>query len=159
MIDHLIEIIFVDINTDKIANLLLDLSSNGKKVLNYNFTCDCSDIDWNNGNSIEKIFRENTNFGLFINLKELVRNNLDLANCEIAVYKNESTINLEINFQLLDVKNPPLRDLAKNLMKLAQSIAIHYQIKNYFCGIEPALDKNTRLFTNEQLGPFSFYDA
>jgi len=48
-----------------------------------------------------------------------------------------------------------IKDLTKNLMKLSKDIAVHYQIGNYFCGLEPAQDMETRLFTNEQLGPFS----
>jgi len=39
-------------------------------------------------------------------------------------------------------------------MELAKCIAVQYQIDNYFCGLEPAQDINTRLFTNEQPGPF-----
>jgi len=155
MIDHLIEIIFRNIPNDKIGALLKDLSSNGQKIVNHNFTCDCPEINWSIETSIEKIFLENSNFGLFINLKELTRGNICLPNCGIAVYKDENTINLEINFQLLDLKDVPIKDLTKNLMELAKSIAVQYQIDDYFCGFEPAQETKTRLFTNEQLGPFA----
>ena len=73
----------------------------------------------------------------------------------VAVYKNENTINPEINFQLLDLKSTPKKDLTKKLMELAKHIADEYQIDLYFCGLEPAQEMQTRLFTNEQLGPFS----
>jgi len=45
--------------------------------------------------------------------------------------------------------------LTKNLMKLAKSIAVQYQIHDYFCGLEPVQETKTRLFTNQQPGPFS----
>ncbi len=40
------------------------------------------------------------------------------------------------------------------LMKLAKSIAAEYNITEFFSGIESAKDKGTRLFTNDQIGPF-----
>ncbi len=67
----------------------------------------------------------------------------------------EDGIDLEINFQLSDVKDVTFNELTKKLMKLAKSIATQYQISEYFCGIEPAYEMETRLFTNDQLGDFS----
>lgn len=157
MIDHLIEIIFRDVPNNKIGALLKDLSSNGQKIVNYNFTCDCPKVDWNIETSIERAFLEKANFGVFINLKELIRGNVCLPNCGIAIYKKENTINLEINFQVIDLENIPIKNLTKNLMELAKSIGVQYQIDDYFCGIEPAEETKTRLFTNEQLGPFSIH--
>ncbi len=92
MIDYLIEIVFRDIPDDKIGALLKDLSSNEQKIVNYNITCDCPEIDQNIETSIEKIFLDNSNFGVFISLKELMRGNIYLPNCGIAVYKDENTI-------------------------------------------------------------------
>ncbi len=155
MNDHLIEIIFRNLSADKVGALLKDLSSNGKEIVNYNLTCDCPDIDWGVETSIERIFLEKESFGLFINLKELIKYNICLPNCGIAVYKDKKTINLEINFQLLDLKSIPITDLTTKLMKLAKSIAVQYKINDYFCGLEPARETKTRLFTNEQIGPFS----
>lgn len=40
-------------------------------------------------------------------------------------------------------------------MEFSRSIAVHYKIDTYFCGLEPAENKETRLFTNERLGPLS----
>jgi|GEM_PF-1512991 len=151
MIDHLIEIIFRNIPANKIGSLLKDLSCNGQKIINQNFTCDCPEMDWSTETSIERIFLENSNFGVFINLKDLTRRNVYLPNCGIAIYKNENTINLEINFQLLDLKDVPIKDLTKNLMELAKSIAVQYQIDDYFGGLEPAQDIETRLFTNDSV--------
>jgi len=159
MIDHLIEIVFKNVSVEKIGSLLKDLSESGIKIVSYNFTCNPIDVNWAIEKSIEKVFIENKNFGLFLNLKELNVDDVVFLNCGVAVYKAENEISLEINFQLSDLKIPQIKDLTKSLMKLAKSIAIHGQIDDYFCGIEPAQDTKTRLFTNEQLGPFSFSKA
>lgn len=81
-----------------------------------------------------------------------------MPKCGISVYKHENEINLEINFQLLDLNDSYDKLLTKKLMGLAKSIAAQYEIKDYYCGLEPAQEVETRLFTNQQIGPFSIED-
>lgn len=156
MIDYLVEIIFKNIPLEKIGPLLQDLSSRGEEVIDYNLTCDSREIDWKLENSLIDIFAKQAFFGLFINLKSLKRSGIRLPNCGLAVYKYSTEINLEVNFQLSDLKNFSTKDLTPALMKLAKSIAVDYGIDEYFGGIEPASDVETRLFTNDQAGSFSF---
>jgi len=157
MTDHLIEIVFKEISAEKIGSLLIDLISKGNGILSYNITFEHPKIDWN-VREINKIFIDNKCFGLFVNLKELKAGNVSLPNCGLAIYKYERTVDLEINFQLSDLGDVPLKNLGENLMKFAKAIADENQIDQYLCGIEPAHDLQTRLFTNEKLGPFSFGD-
>lgn len=157
MTDHLIEIVFKEISVEKIGPLLVDLISKGNGIVSYNVTFEYPQIDWN-AKEINKIFVDNKCFGLFVNLKELKAGNVNLPNCGLAIYKYENTVDLEINFQLSDLDNVPLESLGGNLMEFAKAIADQYQIDQYLCGIEPAHDLQTRLFTNEKLGPFSFGD-
>ena len=156
MIYYLIEIIFKNVSFEMIEPLLHYLTLNGKSVSNYHLTHKDIKIKWNKKNAINKIFASNKDFGLFINLKELKKYNVCLPNCGIAIYRFETSINLELNFELSDLKNYKIEHLAENLMELAKSIAAQYHIKEYLCGIEPAHDITTRLFTNETLGPFFF---
>ncbi len=156
MIDYLIEIVFKSIPTDKIGDLLKDLSSSGLKITSYHLTCEPIDLNWRLEKSITQIFTKRKNFGLFINLSELVRDGVHFPNCGVDVYKYENTINLEIDFQLSDLSCFKMEDLTKVLIGLAKSIALHYHINDYYCGLEPAQDTKTRLFTNEKIGPFSF---
>jgi hypothetical protein len=157
MTDHLIEIIYTDISVEKIGFLLMDLISKGQEIVSYNITFNSPEIDWN-VEEIKKIFVDNKCFGLFINLKKLETGQIHLPNCGLAIYKYENTVDLEINFQLSDLENISLKSLGENLMKFAKVLADRYQINLYLCGIEPAHDLQTRLFTNETLGPFSFPD-
>lgn len=158
MTNHLIEIIFKEISVEKIGVLLMDLISRGDEILSYNITFDDIKIEWN-AKYIYKIFANNKYFGLFINLNNLNTGRVNLYNSGIAIYKYQNTIDLEINFQLSDLRDVPIKSLGENLMEFSQSIANQYQINQYLCGIESADDLQTRLFTNKQLGPFSFDDA
>lgn len=154
MHDQLIEIIFKNISIRNIGSILKDLTSDGQEVVSCNITSDDLEIDWNDESSIKNAFLSNSSFAAFINLKELDKKFICLPNCGIAVYKNGNSIDLEINFQLSDLMNVPLRDLTKKLMRLAKFFSDKYGIDNYFCGLEPADEMNNRLFTNEQPGPF-----
>ena len=154
MIDYLIELVFKDINIDEIGALLKDLSSDGIEIKDFNSTCEFLNINWSSEESIKKKFIENKNFGLFINLYKLECKHVFLPKCSIVVYKYETRIDVEINFQLSDLKKAGIRNLTENLMNLAKSIAVQYQIDEYFCGLEPAQDTETRLFTNEKKGAF-----
>jgi len=159
MSDHLIEIAFIHMPIRLIGQLLKDLSHNGERILSYNLTNISKELSWNSTKSLEKFFSENKNFALFINLKELQNGGLTIPNCGIAIYKDESTINFEINFQLSDLKNCKIIQLPSLLLKFAKSISARYKIKEYFCGLEPAEDIKTRLFTQDQLGPLTFKET
>lgn len=157
MTDYLVEIVFKEISAEKIGSLLIDLISNGNGLINYDITFECPEINWNT-KELNRIFVDNKCFGLFVNLNKLKARNVNLPNCGIAVYKYENTADLEINFQLSDLRDFSLKNLGRDLMEFAKGIADQYQIDQYLCGIEPAHDLQTRLFTNEKLGPFSFVD-
>ncbi len=155
MTDHLIEIVFKEISTEKIVPLLLNLISQGNGIVSYSITFDHSRINFNE-KELNEIFIDHQCFGLFVNLKELKAGNVYLPNCGLAIYKYENTVDLEINFQLSDLRSISFESLGEDLMEFAKVIAEQHQIDQYLCGIEPADDLQTRLFTNEKLGPFAF---
>lgn len=154
MNDYLIEIIFKNVPIERIAPLLKDLISDPENIVDYNLPCGPENIDLNSEKSLKAIFFENKSFGLFINLKELNKYEICLPHCGIAVYKNENIINLELNFQLSELKKSKNNNLLIKLMNFGKSISTLNHIDEYFCGFEPAEDESTRLFTNDQLGPF-----
>lgn len=158
MTDHLIEIVFKNIPTKKIGRLFTHLIGKGNIITNYSITIEHSEIKWN-VETIQSIFDKNKDFGLFINLNALQTGKIELPNCGLSIYKYEDTIDLEINFQLSDLGTISLQSLAKSLMEFAKSIADQYQIDEYLCGLEPAHDPKTRLFTNGKLGPCGFVDG
>ena len=155
MDDFLVEIIFKCVPLKSLEPLLKKLSIHGQEVIDYTLTTG-AEVAWGVGGSIEKVFKTNKNFGFFINLKSLIQDEIQLSNCGICIYKYEEAIDLEINFQLVDVKKTD--HLSEKLMNFCKHIASEYQIKQYLCGIEPAEDVDMRLFTNEKFGPLKFDD-
>jgi len=152
-LEYLIEIIFKRVSTSRISDFLLDITANGALVDNYNLTCDFSPFLWSH-DSLDKLFRSENNFGLFINIKTLKEKDIIIPDCGIVVLKFDKHIDLEINFDFSSMENTP--NLTQRLMQFALVISKTCQPIEYYCGIEPAEDKETRLFTNQVIGPFSF---
>ncbi|CCB90250.1 hypothetical protein [Simkania negevensis] len=153
--NQLIEIVFENIQLKKISALISELTENGSLISDYYASCECDNINWNEEISIEEFFNSHSNFGLFINLSEIKKGSFVIPNSSITVYKNEGTIDLEINFELKDLNNFSKKTLKKKLMAFSKELAADYHISNYYCGLEPAKDFETRLFTKDQAGPLS----
>ena len=154
MEDYLIEIIFKNINEDALT-LFLETTTSRNNVKNYSTTTECREIDLTKRQSITLFLRQSEELGLFLNFETLKYEGFTLPKCGIAIYKSATTINMEINFQTSDLEKNQRKDLPEKLLAFAQSIATAYQIKNYYCGIEPAADQEGRVFTNGVLTPLS----
>jgi hypothetical protein len=158
MVDYLIEMIFSNFSAENVGRLLKKLGLNGKNVLSCDVVNSPLTINWNSEKSMEEIFGGTEDLAVFVNLKGLKVDGFFLSNCGVAIYKNTNMINIELNFEISELKRYRRGILAESLMKLARSIAADYHITNYFCGIEPAQDVTTRLFTNERPGPLFYAD-
>ncbi|MBS0584967.1 MAG: hypothetical protein JSR76_01535 [Verrucomicrobia bacterium] len=155
MSDHLVEIIFKEVDLKNLIPLLQYLTSEGKNVVSYYDNYDLLKIDWKQEETIAKFFKDHEECALFINLDALNIEGISLKKCGLAIYQIENRINLEINFEILDIYNSTKIDLVEALMRLSNILSKKYEIKEFFCGLEPAGDLETRLFTKDQLGPFS----
>jgi len=65
----------------------------------------------------------------------------------------EKTYDIEINFDLNDVKENKLIRLEQAFYIYASNIANRNNIKSYYAGLEPAHDEDTRFFTGNTMGP------
>lgn len=154
MNDYLIEIIFRNVPIDEIGQMLKELTANGTEILSYYFTCEVSEVKWDDCKTISSTFEKNQNFGLFINLKSVEIYPVLLIKCGLCIYKNIENINLEFNFQFSDAPVAFNKITTQQLMEFSKTLAKKYKIEDYYCGIEPAEEKSTRLFTKENIGPF-----
>lgn len=77
-----------------------------------------------------------------------------VPNVGVRVLRVGEVFDIELNVDLDDVHEP--RALASGLHEFANEVANRHGVKNYFCGLEPAGDEDTRLFTGTNMGPFRF---
>lgn len=77
---------------------------------------------------------------------------IDNAHVRILCYE-VSVYDVELNFVLEDTNLKPKRLLHSILHRFALELADEHGVHNCYAGLEPAVDKETRLFTNEMTGP------
>ncbi|HYX37386.1 MAG TPA: hypothetical protein VE954_30145 [Oligoflexus sp.] len=73
----------------------------------------------------------------------------NLTKCDFRIIKYEGKFDFEISFKLSDQHG--LSNLV--LSEFFTKMAIKHKASQVFCGIEPASDSNTRVFTGSSLGP------
>jgi hypothetical protein len=158
--NYLIELVFENVFFNHMSQMIKELSQEGKQITNYSLQADWEikgEINWHSADSITQILNQSTNNGwaLFINLTELNLKQSRIKNCTLQILQYDSQYDININFNLDDIRFRDSTDFIENLMKFARKIAFKYGIQHYFAGLEPADDEETRLFTNGKKGPLT----
>ena len=71
---------------------------------------------------------------------------------------DSNRFDVNMNFDIEQVKESSLNRLIEVLHEFASQLAKKIDIPNYYCGLDPAIDEDTRLFTGDKLGPYRFPD-
>jgi hypothetical protein len=66
-------------------------------------------------------------------------------------------VDVEVNFDIDDVSQ--VSDLVPGLHNLARRLGARHVVVDYYAGLEPAVDDDTRIFSGESLGPLRFSHA
>jgi hypothetical protein len=92
---------------------------------------------------------------VFVRLSNINIDGRQILNVGLRLLKTDiERYDIEISFDL-DVIDKP-STLVPTLHSFAQDLAKRYCVIDYFGGLEPAVDENTRIFTGEVEGPFRF---
>lgn len=153
----LIEIVFENISPDELPLLMLYLSKNGNEILSYMFSNDEGyEIDWGNidwGNELKNRHKEYIVVG---SLRALEIGELVIPNCVFRILLNEDKIDVEIAMNIRNLDKLLRNDLDSILQKFCFEVFSKFTtIKNYYAGLEPASDEDTRIFTLDNSGPMS----
>ena len=150
-----IEILFENIEFNKVSNFITDLSFQGS-IKNIQVSVD-DGFSLGDGNSnlldIGSYFKKCSGGAIYINIENVQLDNKLLPKIGIQIYKYTKTYDLSI-----DVNSQQLQELIllDSLQKWASNVSQILRSKSYYCGLEPASDEDTRFFTNGNLGPLEF---
>lgn len=148
---ELIEIIFEDVEKHALASFVMELTGYGKAVKDYRVLSEYErnvETDWQDCRSVLNIIEEITGGSLFVNLVSLSMEDITLSPCALRVIQYDDRFDLEISF---DSENAHLCEYM--LCRFAAKMAERYHISNFYAGIEPASDQETRIFTCDKPGP------
>lgn len=150
---ELIEIVFEDVKKHALTSFVAELSDYGRAVKDYRLLSEHGEnvkTDWQDYASVLNIIEKITDGSLFVNLISLDMGEITLSGCALRVIRYDDRFDLEISF---DSEDAPLYEYM--VPRFASEMAERYQVENFYAGIEPAADEETRLFTRDKPGPLS----
>jgi|GEM_PF-2427145 len=145
---ELIEIVFENVEKHALASFVMELADYGKTVKNYHVLSGHGQADWQNYGSVLNTIEKLTGGSLFVNLVSLDMGNITLSHCALRVIQYDDKFDLEISVDSEDV-----RLYEYMLPRFAMEMAEKYHVENFYGGIEPATDEDTRIFTCDRPGP------
>lgn len=148
-VTEIIEIVFERVQLEKIVEFLIKVLSNST-LKDYNIATDSTEIDVH---SKEKLFNSinQSSDGAFVftflnfSLKDIL-----LSQVWFRIDKYNNTYDLSLDFEEKELRQ---KSSISDLQKRVASLAGELKTTNYYCGYEPAIDEDTRLFSGMSLGP------
>lgn len=148
-VTEIIEVVFERVQLEKIVDLLIRMLSNST-LKDYNISADSSEI---NLQSKEKLFdsiNQSSDGSSYFNFLDYSLNDILLSRVGFQIYKYDNIYDLSLDIEEKELRQKiSISDLQKYVASLAKELNTTY----YYCGYEPASDKETRLFSVDTLGP------
>ncbi|OQX02201.1 MAG: hypothetical protein BWK80_58400 [Desulfobacteraceae bacterium IS3] len=156
---ELIEIVFENIGKNSLTSFLTELSDFGRNIKNYYISSGYghdTKIDWQNSDSVSEGLEKISEGSMFVNLNALNTGSIPIRGCSLRIIHYDTDFDLEINFDSEDIPSlPDGRKMENVLHDFAVKTARKYGITDFYGGIEPAVDADTRFFTCENVGPLA----
>ncbi|MFW7382148.1 MAG: hypothetical protein ACOH5I_25325 [Oligoflexus sp.] len=151
---ELYEVILEDVPSLNLFAVLNRLTKNGSIVSKCEIQGDVEytpKIDWQNPDSLNEIINNKlpAGFVLFASLNLLNIDGMHLQNCGLRVIYYRKKFDIEVSFDPECSENLAAAKLSSYFYALCKE----FDIASTFGGMEPASDKATRFFTEDQLGP------
>ncbi len=152
--NDLLEIVFDDLNKLSTVNLLNEIIFCNKiKNKLVRVLVSEKELVWRNIIDIKFAVEKIDNKSILINFNKIDEEKFSIINPCIRVIKYNEKFEIAILFNMDDLLC--LTEKTKAIFDFTSSLAIKHEVKKFYCGIEPAADAGTRLFTNYELGPIS----
>lgn len=147
---NLFEVVFENLVKSSAIRLLLLLISCAERVINVQCSDDIKLPDFGDFDrkTLESVLSFEGDISVFINLDGMSFGSLVLPKVLLRLVKYNDKFDIDFNFDVNELKNTGMTNLAKNLHSHTKDIAREYEIATFFGGMEPASDVDTRYFTN-----------
>lgn len=150
----LLEVVFENVLKTKVTQLLMLLVATSRIV---NVQC-TEDIElMNEGkldvNSLSSLLSFDGDVSALVSLNDMNIGSITLPSVLLRLVKYGDHYDIDFNFDSEEVEKIDMTALVEELHHHAKRIAGDHSMPEFFCGMEPASDEDTRYFTNETLGP------
>ncbi len=149
----LIEIVFENIPFEILTRLLEDPYVPKKDLIHCRFSSEKTTIA-DKALPLDLKSEVGGDFDLFMNFKKIETNSFYVPCPSVNIIRRSKVISVCFIFDL-DTIIPKTPNLTEALFTFSKDFSVKYGSLNYYAGIEPAFDEETRFFTNEEFGPIS----
>lgn len=151
----MLEVVFENVLKTKVIQLFVLLVMASRRVVNVQCREDIElmnegelDVD-----SLSSLLNFDGDVSVLVSLNDMNIGGVTLPNVLLRLVKYGDCYDIDFNFDTEEVENTDMTALVAELHHHAQQIAGEHRMAEFFCGMEPASDEDTRYFTNEMLGP------
>jgi hypothetical protein len=153
-VTEIIEIVFERVHLEKIVRLLMStLSSSTLK--DYNIATDSTEIDLHSKEKLFNSINQSSDGSFYFDFLDYSLNDILLSRVGFQIIKYNDVYDLSLSIEEKDLKQKAsISDLHNRVVSLAEEL----KTTNYYCGYEPAVDEDTRLFSGISLGPLKNWE-
>lgn len=154
---NLIEIVYENIGKSCVLQLLKLLITNLENIISIECTENPSFFKEGllSEEGINPFLDFEGDVTVLIKIRSIDLGSIILTNLQLRLLKYEGKYDIEFNFDSNELENTTTTILVKELHEHAKHIALECGVSDFYCGMEPASDEDTRFFTNDELGPLS----
>lgn len=148
-VTEIIEIVFERVHLEKLVGLLIRILSNST-LKDYNISTDSSQINLQSKEKMLNSIQQSSDGAFYFNFLDYSLNDILLSNVGFQIIKYDKVYDLNLSIEEKKVRQKvSILELQKRVALLAEEL----KSTNYYCGYEPAIDEETRLFSGFSLGP------
>ncbi len=148
---EIIEITFETVQIEKVANLLINLVSSST-LSNYQISTDTPhiQIDLQGQNLFQDSITHSSDGTFYFNFLSFNLNGLHLSQAGLQIYKYINIYDLNMHVEREEIAQ---KISVSKLHSWSKFLAHELKAKTFFCGYEPAIDEDTRFFSENTTGP------
>jgi hypothetical protein len=148
-VTEIIEIVFEGVQLKETVELLIKkLSSSTLK--NYAIATDSGEINLQSEEKLFNSINQSSDGSFYFYFSDFSLKDILLSSVGFQIFKYENVYDLNLDIEEKDLRQ---KTSIPDLLKRVASLAEELKTTNYYCGYEPAADKETRLFSGNTFGP------
>ena len=148
-VTEIIEVAFESAHLEKITGLLSVMLSNST-LKDYSISSDSSEINLRSKDDLITSIKGSSDGAFYFNFLDCSLNNIMLTNLGFQIIKYDNIYELYLSIDENEIRQ---KVSILELQTCVVSLAGELKSTSYFCGYEPAMDEETRLFSGMTLGP------
>ncbi len=150
------EVVFENIREINVLTLLNFLINDSSEAI---ITAQCSEdigiieksvLSEQNLSLFTQYNAHNTAICLSIRLKKFIFDNIIIPSISLRCLKYDALYDVDFIFEESYIDKIGSKEFLSKLQNYTTQLAIKYEIDNWYCGLEPAKDLNTRYFTKDE---------